>query len=168
MLTGLMFCALVGVKASPGLEGKTIFTERCMVCHKIGTDFTGPELSGVEKRHTIDWIVKFVHGSQNVIKSGDTSAIALFQKFNAVVMPDQADLTEAEIKSIIEYINGESKKLAAEQQAAFKASTLEAANAEVTSNKGFIISFVIVTIMLILVLLFAANVKRLERKMHGK
>ncbi len=42
-------------------------------------------------------------------------------------------------------------------------------NQRATNNHktGFVISFIIVTITLILVLLFAAYVKRLEKKMHG-
>jgi len=95
--------------ADPPDEGRSIFMTRCAACHNVNKVLTGPALAGVDKRHNIEWIISFVHSSQLMVKSGDSAALALFTKFNKVVMPDHADLTPDNIKSIVEYISVESK-----------------------------------------------------------
>ena len=170
LMIALCFTLFSGIKVwalpSPG-EGKNIFTARCMACHKIDKDFAGPALANIDKRQSIDWIIKFVHSPQAVIKSGDTTAVALFSKFK-IMMPDHPDLTDDNIKSIVEYIKEESTKIA---QAAVVPSTkpnhLQAGHTPMSyRNIGFIIAFSIAIITLILVLIFAVYVKQLERKMH--
>ncbi|MFA3782476.1 cytochrome c [Melioribacteraceae bacterium 4301-Me] len=85
-------------------EGEKIFSKRCTACHTIGSGkLIGPDLANVNKRRSEEWIIKFVQSSQSVIKSGDSTAVAVFEANNKVVMPDQ-DLTPAQIKSIISYI----------------------------------------------------------------
>ena len=58
----VMITALTGVVYANPLEtGKTIFTSRCAACHNVNKVVLGPALSGVDKRHSIDWIIQFVH-----------------------------------------------------------------------------------------------------------
>src|SRR5690348_7435373 len=92
--------------ADPVEEGKTIFTTRCSSCHNINKLVVGPALAGVDQRHSIEWIVKFVQSSQSLIKSGDKDAAALFAKFN-ITMPDHPDLTANNIKSVVDYIKSQ-------------------------------------------------------------
>ena len=164
----IFFTALKST-ALPLDEGKNIFTARCMACHKIDKDFAGPALANVDQRHTTDWIIKFVHSSQTVIKSGDTSAIALFSKFNGTIMPDHPDLTVNNIKSIVEYIKDESTKVVSKPDVPFERPYQLQPNYTPISYKniGFMISFFITIGTLILAMLFAVYVKQLERKMHG-
>ena len=77
---------------------------RCAACHNVNKVLTGPALAGVDQRRSIDWIVKFVHSSQTLVKSGDKAAVELFQRFNGITMPDHPDLTAENIKSIVEYV----------------------------------------------------------------
>lgn len=91
--------------------GKEIFKTRCASCHSIEKDLVGPALRDVDKRRSIAWIISFVHASQTKIKSGDTAAVSLFNKYNQAVMPDQGDLKDEQIKSIVAYIQTESKHL---------------------------------------------------------
>src|SRR6185312_670838 len=107
----LIFALTIQVNAIPLDAGEKIFSTRCMACHRIDADFAGPALAGVDKRHSIDWIINFVHSSQTIIKSGDTSAIALFKKFNGTVMPDHPDLSNDDIKSVVAFIKDESLKI---------------------------------------------------------
>src|SRR5450432_416126 len=155
----IFFTALQSA-ALPLEEGKNIFTARCMACHKIDKDFAGPALANVDQRHTTDWIIKFVQSSQTVIKSGDTSAIALFSKFNGTIMPDHSDLTANNIKSIVEFIKNESTKVVSKDDAPFERPYQLQANYTPIGYKniGFIISFLITISTLILVLLFAVHV----------
>lgn len=88
--------------------GKQIFTSRCTSCHAINKEVVGPALRDVDKRHTMQWIINFVHSSQTVIRSGDTAAIALFKSHNNTVMPDHPDLQSGQIQNIIAYIKDQS------------------------------------------------------------
>lgn len=85
-------------------QGEQLFKQKCTACHTVGGGkLVGPDLANIQTRRTEDWIIKFVHSSQSVIKSGDTTALTLFNQHNKVVMPDQ-DLNDNQIKSIIAYI----------------------------------------------------------------
>ena len=90
-------------------EGKMIFTSRCASCHNVNKVIVGPALAGVSDRHSEDWIIKFVHSSQTVIKGGDKTAVDLYEKFNKVPMPDHPDLSANSIKSILAYIKSDIK-----------------------------------------------------------
>ncbi len=168
-VAGCLFMSVYQTPALPLHDGKNIFMTRCMACHKIDKDFAGPALANVDKRHTMNWIIEFVHSSQSVIKKGDTFAVALFAKFNGTVMPDHPDLTNDDIKGVIEYVKDESTKVVAVADVPFERPyEVQPAYTPLDhENVGFIISYIIVISTLILVLLFAVNVKQLERKMHG-
>ena len=91
----------------PIKDGKAIFNTRCASCHNVNKVLTGPALAGVDERYSIDWIVNFVHSSQTMVKKGDKAAVAVFEKFNKIPMPDHTDLSEENIKNIVEYIKSE-------------------------------------------------------------
>ncbi len=93
----------------PVEEGKKIFSARCAACHNINKVVVGPALAGIEQRRSVEWIISFIQSSQTMIKNGDTAAIAVFEKFNKMPMPDHPDLKDGEIRSIVEYIQSESK-----------------------------------------------------------
>ena len=146
-------------------EGKAIFTSRCGSCHNINKIVVGPALAGVDQRHTIDWIIQFVHSPQTMIKSGDKSAVALYTKFNNFTMPDHPDLTADNIKSVVEYIKSEGNASTDAEKAPFaRPSILHPAYMPLSlSNYGFIISYLCVIILLIFALLLLVRVKEYQR-----
>src|SRR5688500_16613500 len=77
----------------PAEEGKTIFAARCASCHNVNKDLTGPALAKVDERRSMEWIVSFIRSSQSLVKSGDKDAVAVFEKFNRIPMPDHPDLS---------------------------------------------------------------------------
>ena len=84
--------------------GAKLFTKNCTACHTIGGGkLVGPDLSNVQNKQTEEWIIKFVQSSQTVIKSGDSAAIAIFNEYSKIIMPDQP-LKSNEITEIIKYI----------------------------------------------------------------
>ena len=108
----LLIAALLSgfiVTASPVEEGRTLFMTRCAGCHNVNRKLTGPALAGIEQRHSIDWIVGFVHSSRTMIENGDKDAVALFEKYGRTPMPDHTDLTKDNVLQIIEYIKSEVK-----------------------------------------------------------
>ncbi len=98
--------------------GATVFNANCTVCHAINSQVVGPALKGVTERRPLPWLLKFIHNSQDVVKSGDSYAVNLFNKFNKTVMPPFTSLSEDQIKSVLGYIQSESNKAAAPAQAA--------------------------------------------------
>lgn len=107
-----------GVKFSPKAE--LTFKQRCSACHTFGKgDKVGPDLKGVTERRKRDWLLKFIHQSSAVIKSGDPTATELFAKYKQQRMPDWTDLSEQDIDDILYYfkINGPDIKPADERPA---------------------------------------------------
>jgi cytochrome c2 len=92
-----------GVKFSP--EAAATFNGRCTACHTYGKGIkVGPDLKGVNDRRKRDWLLKFIHASSAVIKSGDPTATALFAQFKQQRMPDWVDLSDKQIGDILDYI----------------------------------------------------------------
>ena len=144
-------------------QGKSIFKTRCAACHKIGSVFTGPDLTDVDKRRSVDWIIHFVQSSQTVIKNGDKDATALFEKFNKIQMPDHQDLKETDIKNIVAYIKEESINIA-KNSAPFKTPVISQPGYKpVTShNYIFITAFVMLVTLLVSVLYFAVHINSIK------
>jgi len=88
----------------PTEKGKAIFNSRCASCHNVNKVIVGPALRDVDKRRTMEWIVNFVRSSQTVIKNGDKQAIALFEEFNKIPMPDHRDLSVEDIANVVDFI----------------------------------------------------------------
>lgn len=96
---------LIGSQSASAQEsGKQIFQQRCAACHSIGAGkLVGPDLAGVNDKRPEDWLLKFIKSSQTLVNSGDKTAMALFEEFNKMPMPDQA-LSNAQIKSVLAHI----------------------------------------------------------------
>jgi len=83
------------------------FNKRCSACHTYGKGIkVGPDLKGVTERRKREWLLRFIHGSSGVIKSGDPTATALFVQFKQQRMPDWTDLSEKQINDILDYLAG--------------------------------------------------------------
>lgn len=152
--------------APPVEEGRTIFTSRCAACHNINKTMTGPALAGVDQRRSIDWIIKFVQSSQTLVKSGDKDAVALFNQFNNVPMPDHPDLTGEHIKSIVEYIKSEAKPAEEEKAPFAKPSEQKTDYRPLSLQKdyGFFIAYLAAVVMLIVTFIFLVHLNNTIRK----
>ena len=85
-------------------DGETLFKATCSACHKVSSQrLVGPGLANVDDRRSEEWFDQFVKSSQSFIKSGDPDAIAIFEEYNQIQMPDQA-LSEAELDAVWAYI----------------------------------------------------------------
>jgi cytochrome c551/c552 len=151
--------------ALPPEEGKTIFLSRCASCHNVNKVAVGPALAGIDERRTLEWITKFVNSSQTLIRNGDTSAIAVFEKFNRVPMPDHPDLGAADISNIVEYIRSQAKVSGGDEAPFSRPRTLAVAYKPLSLKKDWMVfaGFFGVVIILVASLLFAVRVAEQRR-----
>lgn len=85
-------------------SGEELFKSICSSCHTVGKGrLIGPDLAGVQTRMQNDWLIKFIRSSQTMVKSGDKDAVAIFNEFNKIPMPDN-NLSDDQILSILDYI----------------------------------------------------------------
>jgi len=89
--------------------GEAIFKQTCAACHSIGKGrLVGPDLANIHQRRPEEWIINFVKSSQTVIKSGDKYADSLFTAYNKTPMPDHPNITDAQMKDLLTYIETKS------------------------------------------------------------
>ena len=102
---GLIASLLLSTQVIVAQDGAALF-KACAACHSIGGGKqAGPDLKGISKRRTKEWIVKFIQSPLGMQKSGDADAVAIFKEFNNFPMPDNA-LTAAQIGQIIDHVDG--------------------------------------------------------------
>lgn len=167
-ITMLLLSTLAALAAPPVEEGKNLFSARCASCHNVNKVLTGPALAGVHERRSMDWIISFVKSSQSLVKSGDKTAVELFNKFNKIPMPDHPDLTDAHITSLVEYIKSEGS--VAEEKAPFaRPSKLRSNYTPLSANDyRYFIGYLAAVGLLIITLLLAVQLKQYERKTCGE
>ncbi|MDQ3279263.1 MAG: c-type cytochrome [Bacteroidota bacterium] len=105
VLLGLLFfLSYITLQAQ---DGKAIFQANCATCHALDKQLTGPALRGVETRGP--WtdrkeLVKWVHNPGGYIPTNPYTQ-QLAAQYNGQIMPSFPQLSEAEIFSILDYIN---------------------------------------------------------------
>jgi mono/diheme cytochrome c family protein len=88
--------------------GEQIFNTTCFACHTIGGGrLIGPDLAGVHERRSQEWLEDFIKSSQSMINAGDSEAVALFEEYSSMLMPD-AVASEEQIRQVIGYIESQS------------------------------------------------------------
>jgi mono/diheme cytochrome c family protein len=86
-------------------QGQETFQTTCAVCHTIGAGrLVGPDLLGVQERRSESWIIQFVQQSQQMVAAEDPEAVAIFDEYQGIIMPDQP-LSADQIRGIIAYIS---------------------------------------------------------------
>src|SRR5690606_4743910 len=87
-----------------GQNGGELFKSTCASCHTInGGRLIGPDLSGIHNRRDNEWLIGFIRSSQKLIKAGDKDAIAIYNEYNKIPMPDN-NMSDEQIISIIDHI----------------------------------------------------------------
>jgi mono/diheme cytochrome c family protein len=99
-----MLIAFIAVPVHAAVDPAALFTKKCTSCHTYGQgDKVGPDLKGVTSRRSPIWLTTWIRSSEQLIKSGDSTAVALFQKYKRERMPDQ-NFSAEELDALVGYI----------------------------------------------------------------
>ena len=104
-----------------------------------------------------------------MVKSGDKDAVSLFEQHNKIIMPDHADLSSDDIKSIVEFIKSSTVTSSSTTSQESLSSRFGKAQPNylplsIQNNYEFFISYLAAVVILILTLLCAVHVKSMSRK----
>lgn len=146
-------------------KGKAIFTTRCASCHNVNAQVVGPALAKVDERRQVEWIVSFVHSPKSMIDKKDTAAVALYNKFNHVVMPDHQDLSADDIKNVLAYIKSETKTVTAAAAPFAKPGSIVQSYKPLSFQEhyGFFVIFLLAVFVMVGLFVFAVSVKDIQR-----
>lgn len=146
-------------------EGEKLFKDKCTACHAINEQIVGPALKDVDKRRKEAWIIKWVKNSQALIASGDAEAVAVAKQFNNSPMPPFADLSDAQIKSILEYIKtGGPAPVAAE--AGKEGTATEAKAEDGLYNKTTYYALLVFVIILIVIIFILFSIRKVVENLY--
>ncbi len=82
-------------------EGKALYDQMCIACHKPNEKFIGPAPAGILSRRSPEWIMNMILNPDQMLKE-DPIAKALLAEYNNVPMISQG-LTEEQARKILEY-----------------------------------------------------------------
>jgi len=82
-------------------NGKEVYDQMCLACHRVGKKFIGPAPNGVLERRTPEWVMNMILNPQEMVQQ-DPLAKDLLQEFNGSPMSNQG-LTEDQARAILEY-----------------------------------------------------------------
>lgn len=104
LLIGIVLCGGLTASADTAAESSALFKTKCSSCHTFGKgDLIGPDLKGVDQRHSRRWLTDWIRSSETLIRRGDREATALFRKYRQQRMPDHA-LSDEQIAALLDYL----------------------------------------------------------------
>ncbi len=107
----MCFLALQAQALLAQTPGRALFKSNCSPCHMLDKKLVGPPLKNVHEKYEQEWLVSFIQSSQTLIQKNDPQAVAIYNEYNQMIMPNQA-LSEEEVLHIIDYIKIASEQLA--------------------------------------------------------
>ena len=84
-------------------SGEILFDKNCSGCHNFKQNNIGPQLSGVTKEVSVEWLQNFIKDPNALIKSKDQRAQSLYKQYKTV-MPAFSLKNDA-INNIIAFLN---------------------------------------------------------------
>lgn len=85
-------------------KGQLAFTQNCSACHNFRQDGIGPQLGGITRTVSSDWIKDFIKNPKAVVESGDDRGQKLFARYKTL-MPGFAHYTDEELTEIVAYLH---------------------------------------------------------------
>lgn len=164
----IVFSFAHGMRAEADIEqGEKLFKTYCTACHHLEMRLVGPPLKGVNERHSEEWLYSFIKSSQTMIQEGDSAAVALFNTYNKVPMPDH-EMTNDEIKNILAYIGNADKPAASGDP--FPRPIVERSNIKPLSftDFRFWVLYTVTVLLVIAAVYYKAEMASLESLVSGE
>lgn len=117
VLKALVFSILIfsvsSAYAQP--DGAKLFKSNCARCHNTTeVKMVGPGLKDVRTRWSSqDNLIAWVQNSPEFLKTGDSYAVGLYEKFNKSAMPAFPSLGKEDVVAILDFVDAENAKPAA-------------------------------------------------------
>lgn len=119
----VFLCLFCHIPSRAQNSGEELFKSTCAACHTIGKGrMVGPDLTGIYDQKSAEWLVGFIRSSQTMIKAGDPDAVAIFNEYNKIPMPDNP-FSDEQILGILDYIRSVDQGQPSDTTAAFPADT---------------------------------------------
>lgn len=93
--------ALSPIDDALAAEGKALFDQLCIACHKPTEKLIGPAPKGILDRRTPEWVMNMIMNPSEMTQK-DPIAMQLLKEANGVPMADQ-NVTEEQARKILEY-----------------------------------------------------------------
>lgn len=91
-------------------KGRYIFAKECAACHTIGHgDKIGPDLLGVTNVRDRAWLARFIVAPDKVIAEKDPIAIALYEKYQQVNMPNLR-MAAQDLNALVKFLETQSSR----------------------------------------------------------
>jgi mono/diheme cytochrome c family protein len=120
-------------------RGEQVFNTTCFACHTIGGGrLVGPDLLSVHERRSQEWLESFVKSSQSMINEGDADAVAVFEEYNRIPMPDSL-VSEQQIRQVLSYIKSQSSTQTASTGASSSAQADVPESGELASEENILV-----------------------------
>lgn len=150
-------------------NGESLFKDwGCNTCHAVDRKVVGPALAGVYDRRTLPWIYEFVRNSSKVIASGDAQAVAVYNEFNQLQMPNHDDLTDDDILAIMAYVKNAEDNPVVDTPAATTGGEAVAHEGTIPSQYVNIIIIGLIVVLLLILLVLAIMVRFMQRYLRDK
>lgn len=82
-------------------EGKAVYDQLCLACHRVGKKFIGPAPNGILERRSPEWVMNMILNPEVMVVE-DPLAKELFIEYNGSPMANQG-LTIEQARAILEY-----------------------------------------------------------------
>jgi len=148
--------------------GKSIFNANCRTCHRLDQKNVGPALRGVTDRHSIDWNKRFIRNSQLLIASGDAEAVAIYNEFNQLVMPNHEFLSDDDLMNLLAYIEYGDKVDPAAQAAVGGDGQVSGGGTGIPSEYLTIILGVLVIVLLLILIVLGLIISILTKYLSNQ
>ena len=142
--------------AGDAVKGKELFNANCAACHKLDAKMTGPMLRGISAKHDKEWLYKWIHNSQALIKSGDADANKLWEEYKPTLMTAFPQLSTGDIDNIVAYTDTPKETTVATPPASGSTSTSVSTESGGTSN-NLVLGALVLVMGILLVMLFLVN-----------
>jgi len=149
------------------VAGKELFNANCAACHKLDAKATGPALRGVADKYEMSWLYKWIKNSSDLIKSGDSKAVKIYEEYNKSVMTAFPQLSEGDIDNIIAYTSTPKEEAPAASAAAPGAEGAVAQSEGGITNTVILGALALVMAMLVVMLFLVNSVLRKVAKANN-